>query len=68
MTLPRILHIGFNRPDGPLRVYLRDDEDDRIVASFDNFGEAHRWLKVRGYEHSPVNGGLWVKRDDPPAH
>jgi hypothetical protein len=59
MIQPKILHISFNRPSEPLRVYLRDD-NDRVVATFEDFGEAHRWLKEHNYEHNSVNGGLWV--------
>lgn len=61
MTEPRLLRLGFNRPDEPLRVYLSKDTGD-VVATFDDFTDAHRWLKDHGYNHSPVNGGLWVKR------
>jgi len=61
MDPPKLLRIGFNRPDEPLRVFLRE-QDGVLVASFEDFGEAHRWLKEHGYDHSPINGGLWVKR------
>jgi len=61
MAHPNVLRLRFNRPHEELRVYLYD-VDDALVASFDDLGEAHRWLRERHYLHSPINGGLWVKQ------
>ena len=62
MTDPKLLRVRWiNRPGEDLRVYLYDG-DEELAASFDDLVEARRWLKEHGYIHSPVNGGLWVKR------